>query len=152
VVLLALAGLLPSLGFAQGGSEVTAHIADFYRWYLLERAAQHDPLLQSPERLREYVTVQRIRALERAQQADALETDYFLTTQDWPDGGVTEVRVGAVRRIASGTAAVVRLTADSVHTLCLEVLVVRRTQGVRIAAVRVASSKGACADLPQHPY
>ena len=80
---------------------------DFYKWYLTELKAEHEPLLQSKRQMLQKVST-RLGRWVYSKAYEEYGADYFLDAQDyertWADG------ISAARAVMKGNTSTVRLT------------------------------------------
>jgi ABC-type transporter MlaC component len=80
--------------FAQATPTPEQATKAFYEWYLKELAADKDPISDELPALREHVSAQLIKQIERKRRSpDGMEVDYFLQAQDYLDDWLTRVVV-----------------------------------------------------------
>lgn len=76
--------LLFLVSFTSASAEsVEQTAAAFYKWYIAQAADMKNPLV-SPE-LKNYTTAETHKALMRAYEANEIDVDYFIKTQDFDD-------------------------------------------------------------------
>jgi hypothetical protein len=83
---------LCATGSASPQATPAAAAEDFYRWYLQQIAAQHDPLHDDRAELQRHVAARLLRELdEKSASEDGLDADYFLQAQDFMEGWANHV-------------------------------------------------------------
>ena len=85
---------------------------DFYAWYLGQLAKNQDPVTLKASSLKDYVSDALLAGIDRKlKSADGMDADYFLKTQDYLDGWLSNVAVAPAKIAGQSATALVTLGA-----------------------------------------
>ena len=79
---------------------------DFYKWYLTELNAEHEPILQNKKRMMEFVSA-RLGRWVYSPSYEEYGADYFIDAQDWEHTWVNGI--SATRPVIKGSIATLRI-------------------------------------------
>ena len=145
---IAIAGMLavllgPVLAMGQGTAAVKpdAVAIKFYKWYLLEMKANHDPVSGDRKALAAYVSAPLLHEIEvRMKSPDGLDADYFIQAQDYLDDWVSSVSAKTTNMQSSTATTVVTLGGKPESLYRLSVTWVKESGDWKIRRVKRLAS------------